>query len=60
MASSARRGKEAATDPSVVLDVHRKNVVATALDAAGHELVQEKFGPEPSELIDFLSRLPGR
>jgi transposase len=51
---------EAIADTSVGLDVHRKLVVATALDAQGHEIAQEKFGPEPSELIDFLSHLPGR
>ena len=51
---------EAATDTYVGLDVHRKIVVATAPDAAGRELAQETFGPEPSELIDFLSQLPGR
>ena len=38
----------------------RKIVVATALDSGGHELAQQKFGPEPSELIDFLTQLPGR
>jgi transposase len=51
---------ESTADTYVGLDVHRKIVVATALDSAGHELAQEKFGPEPSELIDFLSHLPGR
>jgi transposase len=51
---------EATADTYVGLDVHRKIVVATALDSVGHELAQEKFGPEPSEMIDFLSRLPGR
>lgn len=51
---------ETTTDTYVGLDVHRKIVVATALDSRGHELAQEKFGPEPSELIDFLTQLPGR
>jgi transposase len=51
---------EATTDTYVGLDVHRKIVVATALDARGHELAQEKFGSTPSELVDFLSQLPGR
>ena len=51
---------EATEDTYVGLDVHRKIVVATALDSRGHELAQEKFGPEPSELIDFLTQLPGR
>lgn len=51
---------EAIADTYVGLDVHRKIVVATALDATGRELAQEKFGPEPSELIDFLAQLPGR
>lgn len=43
----------------VGLDVHRKIVVATAIDQNGRQLSQEKFGPEPSELIAFLQGLPG-
>ena len=60
LSSPSRRGMEAIADTYVGLDVHRKIVVATALDATGRELAQEKFGPEPSELIDFLAQLPGR
>jgi len=60
LSSPSRRGMEATAETYVGLDVHRKIVVATALDGAGRELAQEKFGPEPSELIDFLSQLPGR
>jgi transposase len=43
----------------VGLDVHRKIVVATALDSSGHQLSPEKFGSDPEALTDFLERLPG-
>ncbi|MGA9839632.1 MAG: IS110 family transposase [Thermoplasmata archaeon] len=43
----------------VGLDVHRKIVVATALDEGGRQLTQAKFGPTPSELTAFLESLPG-
>jgi transposase len=43
----------------VGLDVHRKTVVATAVDRLGHPVSQAKFGPTDSELIQFLRSLPG-
>ena len=43
----------------VGLDVHRKSVTATAFDAAGSRVSQEKFGATDAELIDYLDRLPG-
>ena len=44
----------------VGLDIHRKSVTATALDAAGAQLSQERFGASDTELIDYLEKLPGR
>lgn len=44
----------------VGLDVHRKLVVATALDEAGEELAQVELTSAPQELTDFLDGLPGR
>jgi transposase len=43
----------------VGLDVHRKTVTATALDATGRQLSQERFGASDLELIAYLDRLPG-
>lgn len=43
----------------VGLDIHRKSVTATALDAAGTQVSQERFGSSDAELIDYLGRLPG-
>ncbi|MGA7862072.1 MAG: IS110 family transposase [Thermoplasmata archaeon] len=43
----------------VGLDVHRKSVTATAFDATGSRVSQEKFGASDAELIDYLDRLPG-
>ena len=43
----------------VGLDVHRKLVVATALDERGKQLEQAKLTSAPQELTDFLGRLPG-
>ncbi len=43
----------------VGLDVHRKLVVATALNERGEQLEQAKLTSAPQELIDFLRRLPG-
>lgn len=43
----------------VGLDVHRKVVVATALDERGRQIIQRKFGASPSELTQFLDELPG-
>lgn len=59
MSSAARRGMESLAETYVGLDVHRKIVVATALDAQGRELAQERMGADPSELIEFLNQLPG-
>ncbi len=44
----------------VGLDVHRKSVTATAFDAEGSRVSQERFGATDAELIDYLDRLPGR
>jgi len=43
----------------VGLDVHRKSIVATALDPQGQRLSQAKLGVTPAELIEFLRGLPG-
>jgi len=43
----------------VGLDVHRKSVVATAVDVWGHPVGQAKFGPTDRELVEFLRTLPG-
>jgi transposase len=43
----------------VGLDVHRKSVVATAVDGMGHPVSQAKFGPTDQELVEFLHTLPG-
>jgi transposase len=42
----------------VGLDVHRKLVVATAVNRLGKQIRQRSFGPSPRELKRFLSRLP--
>ncbi len=43
----------------VGLDVHRKSVVATAVDPLGHPVSQAKFGPTDRELVEYLRGLPG-
>ena len=43
----------------VGLDVHRKSVVATAVDPLGHPVSQAKFGPTNRELVEYLRSLPG-
>jgi transposase len=43
----------------VGLDIHRKSIVATALNAEGESLAYAKLGPSTSELHEFLERLPG-
>jgi len=43
----------------VGLDVHRKSIVATALDFQGQRLSQVKLGPSPTEVIEYLRGLPG-
>ena len=43
----------------VGLDVHKSLVVATALDPMGNRINQRKFGPTDSELIEYLTGLPG-
>ena len=51
---------ESASEQTFVgLDVHRKSVTATAFDAAGSRVSQERFGASDAELIDYLDRLPG-
>lgn len=44
----------------VGLDVHRKVVVATALDESGEELRQVKLTCSPQELVALLDSLPGK
>ncbi len=44
----------------VGLDVHRKSVTATAFDAAGSRVSQERFGASDVELTQYLERLPGQ
>ena len=44
----------------VGLDVHKKTVVATAVDREGNRVDQSSFGPRDSELISYLDGLPGR
>jgi hypothetical protein len=43
----------------VGLDVHKKTVVATAVDRLGNLIDQSEFGPSDDELIAFLRNLPG-
>ena len=42
----------------VGLDIHRKLVVGTAVNANGRQIRQRSFGPAPKELKKFLARLP--
>jgi len=42
----------------VGLDVHRKLVVATAVNPLGRRIRQSSFGSNPKELTTFLHRLP--
>jgi transposase len=42
----------------VGLDVHRKLVVATAVNPLGKKIRQSSFGPRPTELTKFLTGLP--
>jgi transposase len=43
----------------VGLDIHRKSIVATALDEQGERLGEAKLAPSTVELNDFLRTLPG-
>jgi transposase len=43
----------------VGLDVHKKTVVATAVDRLGNLIDQSEFGPSDDELIAYLRTLPG-
>ena len=43
----------------VGLDIHRKSIVATALDARGETVGEAKIGPTTTELTAFLRGLPG-
>lgn len=43
----------------VGLDIHRKSIVATALDAQGEPIREAKLGPSTAELTSFLRSLPG-
>lgn len=47
------------TGTFVGLDVHRKSVVATAVDALGEAIAEKKLGPTRSELVEFLEKIPG-
>jgi transposase len=47
------------TNTYVGLDIHRKSIVATALDARGETVGEAKLGPTAAELTDFLRGLPG-
>lgn len=42
----------------VGLDVHRKSVVATAVDGQGHPVSQVTLGSSDRELVEFLGTLP--
>lgn len=44
----------------VGLDVHRKSVVATAVDGVGQRLSQVKLSSSTDELVKYLRTLPGR
>ncbi len=52
-------GIEEKLETFVGLDVHRKTVVATAVDAQGRSLSQVTLGPSDDELLGFLNELPG-
>jgi transposase len=43
----------------VGLDIHRKSIVATALDSHGGTVAEAKLGPSTTELAAFLRGLPG-
>lgn len=43
----------------VGLDIHRKSVVATAIDRAGEPIARRKLGSTDAELTEFLRTLPG-
>jgi transposase len=47
------------TTTYVGLDIHRKTVVATALDAEGTQLDQTTLGPSKEELQRYVEKLPG-
>jgi transposase len=51
--------ENAIVETFVGLDVHRKSVVATAVDPQGRSVSHAKFGPTDRELIDYLESLPG-
>ena len=58
--STSRRPTERVSAETFVgLDVHRKGVVATAVDWRGQLINQAKFGPTDRELTEFLATLPG-
>lgn len=60
VSSSPRRPVESQSAETYVgLDVHRKTVVATALDSEGIQLRQVTLPATPGELIEFLRSLPG-
>lgn len=47
------------THTFVGVDVSKTSIVATAVDALGHRVAQEKMSSEDSALIGFLDGLPG-
>src|SRR5271170_3148184 len=59
-ALSLPSGRAMQMETFVGLDVHRKSVVATAIDGTGQLVAQKKLGPNDSELTEFLESLPGR
>src|SRR5271170_3111480 len=59
-ALSLPSGRAMQMETFVGLDVHRKSVVATAIDGTGQPVAQKKLGPNDSELTEFLEGLPGR
>jgi transposase len=58
-ALSLSSGRAMETEIFLGLDVHRKSVVATAIDGSGQPIAQRKLGPTDSELTEFLDSLPG-
>jgi transposase len=51
--------ESASVETFVGLGVHRKSVVAAAVDLQGHPVSQAKFGPTDRELVEHPESLPG-
>jgi transposase len=56
---SSLGGRRMEEETFVGLDVHKRVVVATAVDQWGRQLSQTRFGPSDAELIAYLRELPG-